>query len=1384
MGSGNIRAARAPRFRAALMAALSGVMAILFLAMTFGSALLPTSSARADDGDDAKKTIKEMADSYIVKPDGGTPEDSFFQTMDKFNSEATPGRTTNTFGSVIQRLLSLQYSNQTSDGAAAGGQRNGLGGSGYNCAVDAPGAGTLLYHNCDVPNLATEAIQNIIGVVAPMGIQGGAVESATLDSAWFGLPSDIPGGGAPVDPSQRSVKYSALELYGYNLKFTNYVGEWDHIQVMTSARALSNFGFMDDMRMTVTAISKGIAGGINKAATNFLGGITSGNVFKAVGGLFSGFWSGSASAGVNSILDTSDLNVYNTYAWYRVGYGGTLYMARELSTTEVAANAKAQLVNMLSASKPDKAGVPEDLQKIEGGPPAPTDPISKCEFVDADGKKGPWGDTTMAPGPTEAMCKQNAETAFQARQNKPNPPANDKADYTWSVDGTQKGQTLVQWKEANKEAFDTAEKYNIGCELDTQESTRADNLAAFNACWPDAWSKAATASTNASQDEANSKWIDEQLGTDAFQKWVQEDPSRNFNAPWSRFVCTDASGKDLKNGTQLVMLYDSQGILNSQCNPVRPPVQNGYFGNGYLPGQAQPQPDTRWEAVDRSFFGTLFPVASVSTSLGNMGLGAATLFTRVSNSVINLTFSPVFETLGLDKMVVTLIGTFRDSIFFPLVALMVGVTGIMALWSAGKNRDYGRQAVSLLLMAGTIMSGVFLMFRPEQTVKLVDDVPSQIETAIIGSIFAVGNGTEDELCTASGTVGSAKGAGLDGQELSYSPHDATRTLMCENWRIFAFNPWVAGQWGTDFSHLYAAESGKTTRLANTNGSLVGDAAVNMGGGATVKNWALYQLDVASSGTASKRDATVRAGATDRNFYRIVDLQAGPNKGAGTDSRYFQVWSGKSVGGRLAAAFFSPIVAGVGATTVIVYSVAKIQIAFVTIIMLLLLPIMFLLGIHPTMGRMKLKAYLGTIIGLTIQRIVLVLVMAVMFRLLIGFGNLSTNYMMNALVLVTVCIAFLRLRKPLLNMVFESVSNTMGAPVGGQFATDPDGWRRNNIRGGGLVGNTLERFGTSAGAMATGAVAGYMSGGIRGMGKGASQSARYELESLKNIQRRRGFRMAETITKAASKGREDAQQKIAQTDGYDATANDALHKSKAYEQYKNDLNDWHKLEEVESDGRKVRINAAGEEVEKPTAPRQKGLGASQASRNVVKAQNVRERLDKRKERLERKTHQSEESVSRSRARFEDFRQNPGNIADHLAADREVGPQEDTRSQTRQKRRIEADEKRYDRHLRTIAKVENKFQAREAMREELSSLMSRAKDSETENKRLLERAAKRQEKADGRREESLDKARERTKKRDEQTVKYQQKLVEKRNAKFAEESKDWAPPTVETQGEDEE
>lgn len=1116
-----------------------GVLALFMAAVVIGTTFIGpglatgqsnSSTIFADEEDDVRDAANDYADNW---------EDA----VERYQNEGRPPLSDdNSFGHVMYRLFSTSYLNHTPEAVPPGDLPDPpYGGGNYNCSTEDPNAGRATYHNCDVPNITTEFLQDLVSLFFPSGPANAERDVATLDSHWFGLPGNIPNDGVvPVEGSDRDAKYTALEIYGYGLSYTAYQGEWDHIKVMTSARALANYTFMDHLKLGLSAIFNGISAGVSQGVSNFIDSITSGDLLGAIGGFFSGLFGGGGSAVILTYLDSSDLNVFNTNAWYRIGYGPTLYGARELSQDELSE----LLGNLITRAflehfDHETAPLPDDLESLQEFPEDPAGMISSCEIRNAGGDWEDFGDVSESPGPTESACQTAAEEAVEGEEDVD-------AQYRWEQDGTYPGETLEEWRNNNSYWFDTAASYDITCDVDVDnEENKLDEIAEWRACAQGAVPQAIQDYRDDEMEsivdqimDGNPEWVVESV-----MEAIQEDPAFNYNAPWNRFVCVDADGRDMQDTSTgwpyPVFNPDGSGSYSGHCGEIRPPIQNGFFGNGYIssadyPGSGPAPTDTRYAQLDTNIGSVLFPVDFLATSAADFGLGFSIFMTRVMNTVVNLMFSPILETFGLDTMIENLIEDFRESIFFPFVVLFIALAGAWILFQAGRTQQYRQQFMSALLLVLTFITGVVLMYRPDLAIKVTDEGPAMVERAVMGTIFGVGNDGVDELCTATGTPVGAEYVDLEGNVLP-SPDDATRTVMCEVWRTFAFTPWVYGQWGVGSDHLYAAGSGVGNPMENTNGDLVGNAAVEMGNGVTVENWALYQLEVTTSGTSTTRDIRNDpnnvfyghdVGRVSPDFYRLVDLQAGPNNGAGTDPRFFQSWSGADWGERVVAGFGGGAVSILGLIVILIYGFVKIQITFVMLLMLLAMPLVFLLAMLPV-GRLKMKQYFMTIAGLMLQRIMLVALIAIMLRLMSGFTTSSDSYITVLLGTIAVCIVFIALRKTILGKIMGVMTDTSGGIWGGNMVERPGSAIKE------AMPRSVQQFGaqraTAFKSGIAGAAGGFLVGGVTGARKGRQDAQRANLNRLDNANRRDGLGGLQSTRGATRAGHQTAKDRAATSD---------------------------------------------------------------------------------------------------------------------------------------------------------------------------------------------------------------------------------------------------------------
>lgn len=983
---------------------------IIFLFLVTLLASLSAAPAMADEDDNAG-VFNKAADKFATD-DEKKDARGFLNLADRSNNQDyTDEDARNTFGFVIRRLMSTYYMNSVTKAP----KETQPPASGFECDLNDKKNGTPLYHNCDVPNVVTDVIQNIIGTVMPSGPKNANKRDAYVPEG-FGLPSYIPDDEIPVDPKKREFKTTGLELFGYSMTYTSYLGEWDHISVMNSTRMLTNFGWADKTIMGAKAIGRGVQGAWNGAIEGAKNGS---NLISSIGGFFSGFAKGGATATVNTLLDASDANVFSAHGWYRSGYGSTLYNARELTQEEKASKVRAM---MQAIQNPHQKTVTVDpklqqLKELDRDKLMPgQNGNPKCLIKGKDYKLD------------KLECLEKAKALKSTAKFTPRP----KGDNTWDSyikritpvikPALNMGSTCFKFDDAIKR------KYNI-----RTPKGRRDLAEHLEQCWRgDNENGEYDSLANASRIKRSSNNSTAQAGNyspEDLQKFFDEHPEHNVNAPWNMYVCTNAeTHKDLHylstNG--LVPLYlDQNGKIDPLCGQPRPPIQSGYFGNGYdvpytAKHEAEPTPDTRYTAKrDHSGLTILFPWGEFGdpSLFANMGLNISKTTTKFTNTFVDLAFAPVLHKLGLDSMFIDLIGKFRDSVYFPFSIIIMAFAGLAALKNYLRTNNHRKTFLALFLVIIMFGIGVLALYKPDKLMEVVDEVPSKVETSAAGTVFSLGLDSDENLCTASSDSGKSV-VDLNGKDTGFSPETAVRQMECEMWRTFVFNPWVSGQFGTTYSHLYA--NGKAPKggeaLKNKNKRLVGDAKVVMGGGATEHNWALYQLQTMTNGTATTRDDTAPSkGTVSPNFYRVVDVQAGPNGGANSDGRYFDTWNGKNGIYRSVVGGQSALTSVAGAIFVLVFSFTKIEVTFLSAMMLIFAPMVLLIGVHPTWGRGKLKKYSGTLVNLMIQRIFLTVMLAFVIRFVAIIGTSDAPYPIVSIITATICMIFVKNRKKIMEL---------------------------------------------------------------------------------------------------------------------------------------------------------------------------------------------------------------------------------------------------------------------------------------------------------------------------------------------------------------------------------
>lgn len=945
------------------------VLILIAIISTLFGLLAPALSVMA--ADDAEAEFNKQVDKYV-----GDSE-NFEDVLDKIvkDSRDDPNPQKNTITHVFKRMFNVgEYINDVEYGVLSKdlnvSKTDILADKRYACIPGSPN--NLINHNCNIPNFTTSLIQNI---VAPfMQPFSGAEKTEAYAEFGLGVPENIPGGTVPENPESRVHTYTALELFGYDLKLTAYNGEWDKIDVSTEARMLSNFGVIDKFTLLGTGLWNSVRSGMGALIENF-----SFNPMNWVSGIVNIFDS-TVSGGLNTVLDTSDLNIVATNNWKREEFGGTLYNVYVLTDKEVLQETSKKYFREFISTLESKASLSPQLREVlalEQVPGFTFKPLwEKPESIEARRK-------------AEARNKRETQMASLDYEYKPRYVIVPKPVYY-----TEKEQ-LKFWGDDNSAFINRAKAQGVISDISSY-----NNYQQITSTWSSNWELYFAREFDALGPTVE-KLIDEG-DREIFLKNPHLDPKQ----PISHYACANSDGsiKRKSDGSiEYLYLKNNKGktqYLNKSCSPARSPIGAALFGTGWH-GTVSRNDTRHIDNVDPQTSG--IEKQLVNNSFMSISRSISSFIAKTTNTILGLSFSPVLSELGIDSLAEQLMKGFRDTIFFPMSTLVAVIGGILFFMQVLKGGSMWQIIASIFLTFFIFIAGAAFLLNPELPIKVIDEIPAQVDNFVAEAVLV-----EDD-----GSTYCATGTDKDG----------IRSAQCNVWGAMVFNPWVHLQFGTGYNNLYAngyAPSGATS-FTNTNKDLVGNAEVYMGGGKTTNNWAMYQLSQTKAGTINAKASSGREeiGTVDKDLYRLVDLQAGPNNGKGTDSRYFSTWSG-SGDGNLGIALLTIAQSIVMMIAIVGLGITKIEASFLFSIYIIFLPFMLLYALLPQ-GKGKLNQYLSTLGNLLLKRVIVTAMLAVLLRTLNLTSAKVDSITTSAFMMIAISLGFILYKKELLNLLTSSES---------------------------------------------------------------------------------------------------------------------------------------------------------------------------------------------------------------------------------------------------------------------------------------------------------------------------------------------------------------------------
>lgn len=415
--------------------------------------------------------------------------------------------------------------------------------------------------------------------------------------------------------------------------------------------------------------------------------------------------------------------------------------------------------------------------------------------------------------------------------------------------------------------------------------------------------------------------------------------------------------------------------------------------------------DLRREAYD----GECVPVMGlIGTYFANSIFSFTKFFTSVSGWMLTQAYDPSWLTSLNEKTADVITGTngnpgLRDTLYFPFLNLVIIFAALYLFWIGVVKRKSTEAMSSAAWMFGTVLVGSLFVYNPALLPDMTNQVISEVSSSVLVGTAGVttNGGSTENICYKPAASGNAS---------TEAKRDAiVAGANCNFWRVFVYEPWVTGQFGVSSSTL----DGNTGAAGNVTTEA---PAVNLGGGTTVNNWGLYQLEQQSIDIYALSQGNDAVTAKRAAWYRVADSVAAPT---GNHSLY-GAWAGDDSNSRVLVALASLVAAIAGMVIVIALSMSMLAYSIGTSILTFMAVFFLLIGAHPGMGRrMALRwaeLYVGTIFKRLVSTVLLSMVLAFYGALL---TDASDNWGTTVIAIIALSVAVMMYKKELFNAVTPS-----------------------------------------------------------------------------------------------------------------------------------------------------------------------------------------------------------------------------------------------------------------------------------------------------------------------------------------------------------------------------
>lgn len=399
-------------------------------------------------------------------------------------------------------------------------------------------------------------------------------------------------------------------------------------------------------------------------------------------------------------------------------------------------------------------------------------------------------------------------------------------------------------------------------------------------------------------------------------------------------------------------------------------------------------------------------------------------------ALISFSFSDITDIIGLTSSgsnngdtFVSIFNNLYSGFFLPLVIMAILGTAMFILWNGLIKRQIRYALVNGL---GTVLVcfvlATMISANPNFWIPLPNRIFTYGQSLVVSALGQSANSGGDLCSTNVGSTSSTTKINVNDNsstsdraaQMAKIGTNMKSVIGCRLWEEFLFKPWVRGQFGTEYSKLYAAGTKGATIMNNVNKSWVGSASVPLGGNTVIHNWALYQLSTqteahaqtpktnktninntgsgtlngATDTTSDNSNVVKKVDGVSSDWWRIVDalsnyneeftttkVTSGSNDVTTTEQQetqpmsVWQSWIGNRSYERIGTAILSIIFGGIGILGPLVFSFMSAVYSIGVTFLMALSPIFLLFGCWAGPGTKIFRSWLEALISVGVKKIV-------------------------------------------------------------------------------------------------------------------------------------------------------------------------------------------------------------------------------------------------------------------------------------------------------------------------------------------------------------------------------------------------------------------------------